>query len=58
MDLEVFRGGGTRVAELGGADVDGAGVEAVTSEDKKLLRSVPDEFRQVNESGKKCVALN
>ena len=58
MDLQVLRGGGAGVPELGGADVDGAGVEAVTSEDKKLLRSVPDEFRQVNESGKKCVALN
>ena len=58
MNLQVLRGGGAGVAELGGADVDGAGVVAVTSEDKKLLRSVTDEFRQGNENGKKCVARN
>ena len=58
MNLQVLRGGGAGVAELGGADVDGAGVEAIASEEERLLRSVSDEFGQVDERGKKCVALN
>ena len=58
VNLQVLGGGGARVSELRAADVDGTGVEAVTSEERRLLRSVSDEFGQVNESGEICVALN